>query len=457
MIDKKLEGIIDNLIHHFSIENLKDFILYKDKKFKFSLKKITNGYEDERFKEIYQIGDTELEDDTSFSVFIINHSGELTERTSKKKQFELAKKILKDFFYDAGFFIFYDKDKNFRFSLIHSIYKGTKREFSPYKRYTYYVEKGSPYRTFKEALYELKLESLEEIIKSFSVEKVTKEFFESYRYAIKEVIIKSLNKDIEESKKHSFAQQLLSRILFIYFLQRKKWLKWKNYEQDTGYIKNLWLKYKEYVEKNKDKKNTFYSSWLSSLFFGAFNKKSHLIDRDLPEEIQESFRIMPYLNGGLFSKTDLDELGFDVPDWVFEWLFEPDEKGIDKRKGFLEIFNFTIDESQPLDVEVAVDPEMLGKVYESLISEEERGEAGIFYTPRVEIDFMCRISLTEYLASETKINREKIIDFIFDPHNKISQFSKEELKEIKEKLDNVKIVDPAVGSASFLVGMMNIL
>ncbi|MEO0247516.1 MAG: DNA methyltransferase, partial [candidate division WOR-3 bacterium] len=114
-------------------------------------------------------------------------------------------------------------------------------------------------------------------------------------------------------------------------------------------------------------------------------------------------------------------------------------------------------ESMPLDVEVAVDPEMLGKVYESLINDEERGKIGIFYTPRTEIDLMCKLSLIEYLASQTTIPKEKIIEFVFNPSEKIKLLSKDELSKIKYFLEKVKIVDPSVGSASFLVGMMNIL
>lgn len=228
----------------------------------------------------------------------------------------------------------------------------------------------------------------------------------------------------------------------------------ENYQQDKSYIKNLWLKYKEWKAKTRTN-DRFYSVWLSSLFFGAFNKKSDFISKELPDEIQESFRIMPYLNGGLFYKTELDEIRFDVPDEVFEWLFESDNKDI--RKGFLEIYNFTIDESTLLDVEVAVDPEMIGRVYESLINEEERGEAGIFYTPRVEIDLMCRLSLVNYLKSKTNLPEEKLIDFIFNPQEGVNVFSENELRDIKNFLDDVKILDPAVGSASFLVGMMNVL
>ncbi len=151
--------------------------------------------------------------------------------------------------------------------------------------------------------------------------------------------------------------KLLSRILFIYFLQKKGWLKWKNYVQDRNYIRNLWIKYKSL----SNTQNYFYSYWLSSLFFGAFNKKSHFIYSNLPDDIKESFTIMPFLNGGLFAKNELDDLKFEIPDFVFEWLFNPDPNEKEKKKGFLEIFNFTIDEASPIDIEVAVDLKCLVK------------------------------------------------------------------------------------------------
>jgi len=457
-------SLTEELIHNFSIENLQEVLLAKNPDFELYQERLFSPFEDEFFTEIYEIGKVKLKDNTLLKAYAIKVAINLTERTSKKKQFDIAKKILNsETGLDAGIFTFFDEARNFRFSLVYKIYKSTergiKKEFSYYKRYTYYISPELPNKTFKLALRDADFSSLDTLIEAFSVEKVTEEFFEAYKYALKEVIIKSLsNYDTSYDKKHSFAQQLLSRILFIYFLQRKGWFKWKDYVQDKNYLKNLWFKYKNWRE-NKGLKDVFYSQWLSSLFFGAFNgplgRKLYL-HRDLPEEIKESFSLMPFLNGGLFSRTELDELGFDVPDHVFEWLFEPDDK--DKKKGFLEIFNFTIDESTPIDVEVAVDPEMLGKVYESLIAEEERGSSGIFYTPRVEIDFMCRLSLVHYLE-ETGIDKEKLIDFVFEPHNEelIKNLTLDELRKIKTSLDKVKIVDPAVGSASFLVGMLNIL
>jgi len=336
-----------------------------------------------------------------------------------------------------------------------------KKEPSPAKRFSYLLGKGEPSYTAKSRFIPLladeeKFVSLQDLTDAFSVEKVTEEFFEAYRFALYEKVMKEIKAPIRltDQQKFAFSQKLLSRIMFIYFLQRKGWLKWKDYVQDKRYIKNLWEKYKKYGQ-NKD---TFYSVWLSSLFFGAFNKKSEYINSNLPDEIKESFNNMPFLNGGLFYKDKEDELGIIVPDKVFEWLFEPDFSENDKKKGFLEIFNFTISEDLPIDKEVAVDPEMLGKVYESLVTEEERGSSGIFYTPRTEIDYMCRLSLIEYLHDRTRIDKEKIIDLVFNPHEiRNTGISKEEAEHIEKELSKVSIVDPAVGSGSFLVGMMNIL
>ncbi len=326
-----------------------------------------------------------------------------------------------------------------------------------------FIDPQNIYHTDIEVLNSISISSEEqkpEIIwqkhsEAFNVERVTKEFFEAYKSALEfikeDILIPQKMGSYQET--HSFAQQLLSRIMFLYYVQKKGWLKWKDYVQDKRYIRNLWLKYKQ----SNPKKDTFYSLWLSSLFFYAFNKKHQYLTQNIPDEIKESFNLMPFLNGGLFTENELDDIGFKVPDELFQLLFELDP--LDKKKGFLERYNFTIREDTPLEVEVAVDPEMLGKVYESLISEEERGKGGIFYTPRIEIDYMCRLSLVEYLSEETKIPKKDLIPLVFEPQRiQDEQYLKmEDLRRIKEATDKVKVVDPAVGSASFLVGMMNVL
>jgi hypothetical protein len=164
---------------------------------------------------------------------------------------------------------------------------------------------------------------------------------------------------------------------------------------------------------------------------------------------------MPYLNGGLFVKDkELDEMGYKLDDALIYKLVDVDG-------GLLESYNFTIREDAPFDVDVAVDPEMLGKVYESLIHEEEREqrrEAGIFYTPRIEVDFMCRQSILEYLVETTGISHDKLISFIYSTEeDKTDLLSEEEAQKIGNAFYNAKIVDPACGSGTFLVGMLHVL
>jgi len=337
-----------------------------------------------------------------------------------------------------------------------------------FKLKTLLVDREHVYHTDREVIESIRITPLEQhpdIIyekqkKAFDVERVTKSFFEAYKFALGNIkeTLSSQEKKATPQEVHSFAQQLLSRIMFLFFVQKKGWLKWKDYVQDKRYIRNLWGKYKGH----KAQGSNFYSQWLAKLFFNAFQGPGRHADihKDprLPDEIKESFVIMPFLNGGLFIRNKLDDIGFELPDEVFQLLFDFDPS--DSKRGFLERFNFTIREDTPLEVEVAVDPEMLGKVYESLIiSEEERGKGGIFYTPRTEIDLMCRLSLLEYLTEETGLPKSELISLIFDPQTILddSRYKTDDLRKVMAALHKARIVDPAVGSASFLVGMMNVL
>jgi len=149
--------------------------------------------------------------------------------------------------------------------------------------------------------------------------------------------------------------------------------------------------------------------------------------------------------------NDLDKEGYRLDDALIY-------KMVDIDGGLLERYNFTIREDTPFDVDVAVDPEMLGKVYESLIQEEERGEVGIFYTPRIEVDFMCRQSLLEYVIEQTGIAHNKLISFIYAPEgDRADLISEEEAQKIGNALYNIQIVDPACGSGAFLVSMLHVL
>lgn len=194
------------------------------------------------------------------------------------------------------------------------------------------------------------------------------------------------------------------------------------------------------------------------LFFEAFNNhfsKCQYLSADLNDTLYQA----PYLNGGLFRPNALDTNYSDVQlsDEQFKALFE-----------MLERYNFTIREDSPLDQEVAVDPEMIGKVYESLVNvsteADERGDIGIFYTPRTEIDLMCRLALVDHLARKLgEQHRSILYEFVFAIEPEAKQHVDEYLVPqnlwgaLGQALRAVTAIDPACGSGSFLVGMLLVL
>jgi type I restriction-modification system DNA methylase subunit len=279
---------------------------------------------------------------------------------------------------------------------------------------------------------------------AFNVEAVTKQFYEDYKTVLSLMQKELLSQGIGDKKTaKGFTQQFLNRLMFLYFIQKKGWL--------DGDMRFIWSLVKSYTSRGRTP-NGIYKDLFEPLFFYSFNNKEIPDSYDnLPAELREIFEKMPYLNGGLFLKNELDEMGYRLDDALIYKL-------VDNEGGLLESYNFTISEDTPFDVDVAVDPEMLGKVYESLILEEERGGGGIFYTPRIEVDFMCRQSLQGYLTENTGIAQDKLISFIYvTEEDRADLLSVEEAQQIGNALYNAKIVDPACGSGAFLVGMLHVL
>jgi len=285
---------------------------------------------------------------------------------------------------------------------------------------------------------------------AFSVKKVTDEFFEDYQKAFFELRDTFGKKQkIPIKSAHELAQQLLNRLMFLYFISKKRWL-----NDDPKFIRWYWERYKKERRDGRAEEDTFYENWLRILFLEAFNNRYSHPHRYHPIDVREVLADAPYLNGGLFSRNDLDDLPFEISDTLFEDVFH-----------FFEKYNFTIKEDLPLDVEVAVDPQMIGYVYESLsnVAEEiyERQDLGIFYTPVVEVDFMCRRSLVEYLSNHlTELPREYVYKLLFDDDKKEVEgfLTKENLwYRLEEVIDNLTVVDPACGSGAFLVGMLHVL
>lgn len=284
---------------------------------------------------------------------------------------------------------------------------------------------------------------------AFDVEAVTKQFYKEYE-AVFRILADDLRKQSgDKTWAHDYSLQFLNRCMFLYFIQRKGWLG-NNYD----FLASFWKSY----QHSSQRQNSFVEDWIKVLFFEAFNDKFHGGHGYFPPEIAQALSLAPYLNGGLFTENKIDkEYKAAIADSLFGQIFK-----------FLEGYNFTISEDSPLDKEVAVDPEMIGKVYETLVNVSEevdkRGEAGIFYTPRTEIDLMCRLALVDYLANHAGEDKKDLLyQFVFalEPEEKEDAdkvIDGAALWTILDKLlKNIAVLDKACGSGSFLVDMLNIL
>ena len=272
----------------------------------------------------------------------------------------------------------------------------------------------------------------EAIAEAFNVEPVTKEFFQTYRWLFEEAKEQITGfTPAEEEQKHLFTQTLFNRLMFVYFLSRKGWLK---FDGNTDYLKALWTNYDP-----KASTGNFYLTRLRTLFFNGLNNPDA---GNLPEYEKALIGEVPFLNGGLFEETDLDKhKNIEIPDETIGHILAD----------LFDRFNFTVMESTPYDVEVAVDPEMLGKVFEELVT--GRHDSGAYYTPRPVVSFMCREALKGYLeGKETGLDADAITRFV-DEHD-TSGISLIGAPRVSEALSDVTVVDPACGSGAYLLGIM---
>lgn len=367
---------------------------------------------------------------------------------------------------DGALIVFVQGEK-WRFSFVSEIRtEEGKKETEP-KRYTYLFGKGESCRTAAERFDKLKGKPiyLADLFDAFSVDKLNKDFFKSYKEFFEKFsahlasnsdyrkIILDSKKELEkgwqddEAKPiRDFSKKLLGRIVFLQFLQKKGWMgvpssneKWTG--GDAKFLQNLFL--------NHADKEHFHSKALKTLFFETLNKKrsNHLAPSALGANIK-----IPYLNGGLFDKDISYNHNIDFPADLFKNLLE-----------FFESYNFTIDENDPYDSEVGIDPEMLGHIFENLL--EENREKGAFYTPKEIVHYMCQESLIQYLRTHlpectedespaTKALENFIRNGIVGERNDKKNFVVQQAKRIEKLLDKVKICDPAIGSGAFPMGML---
>lgn len=367
----------------------------------------------------------------------------------------IPEKILREV--DFPFIIFTPDFKTYTFTLVEKVREGP-GEFKR-KLTKLVVDSSQPYHTDKEILGSLALSSETknpiEVYKlfqsAFNVERVTKKFFTEYRE-----VFEKLSKEITGQNKHlkftlfsregsveNFTKILLGRLMFLYFIQKRGWL---NCFDGWGSGDKKFL-YNKFQEAKKDKKN-YFKDYLEPLFFDTLNNPR----RDKPDQATQFGGRIPFLNGGLF------EPEYDYQDVRNHILLE--NSTFDDVFSVFEKYNFTVKEDEPLEKEVAIDPEMLGKVFENLLEENLRKGKGTYYTPREIVHYMCHESLINYLASEVGIEQEEIRDFLdreqsLEKKETLSPLIKGKAKEIDEKLADIKVLDPACGSGAFLVGMLH--
>ena len=273
--------------------------------------------------------------------------------------------------------------------------------------------------------------------RAFDVEPVTREFFGEYKRifeSAEQSVNGFSNTDGGKENRRSFVQTLFNRLMFVYFLSRKGWL---TFNGDADYLNALWHDY----QANSDQAN-FYDERLRHLFFFGLNNPQSK-DLNFKDSFMESvFGTVPFLNGGLFEPNDLDnQEHITVPDAAIEQVLS----------GLFDRFNFTVMESTPFDIEVAVDPEMLGKVFEELVT--GRHDSGAYYTPRPVVSFMCREALKGYLVGqETGLSPEVIARFVDGQDTK--GIGVAQARRVANALAQVTVMDPACGSGAYLLGMM---
>ncbi|MCL6525151.1 MAG: Eco57I restriction-modification methylase domain-containing protein [Thermoflavifilum sp.] len=513
---KRLELLIQNPIE----ENIINFFQEKNTNFTNKREPIENCLPN--FTNGKLLSDWQMDDVSRFVVCSFQVKQNLTERSGKKDQYQQGKEILKNYLADAGIFIFYDPEKNFRFSLIYTDYLGKKRDWSSFKRFTYYVSKYQTNKTFLQQVGEADFSTLDKIKEAFSVVPVTKQFYNEiqtwYFWAMDKIKFPEDYKYSSDPAKDKEIRnatnliRLITRIIFIWFLKEKKLVPSNLFSPD--YLKDIIQDF----NKNQSSRN-YYNAILQNLFFATLNQKMNerkfAKDEGYPankeeygvknlfrykekfliqdeEDILDIFKDIPFLNGGLFDCLDkTDETGKVVyidgfsrnpqkqaiiPDYLF---FSKSEERIDLSnlglgtkpvRGLFEIlnqYNFTVDENTPVDEEVALDPELLGKVFENLLaaynpetSTTARKATGSYYTPREIVEYMVNESLVAYFKTALQNNTSEFENNIRELLNYNAESNPFEndpttKQQLIQFIAHIKILDPACGSGAFPMGILH--
>ena len=426
----------------------------------------------EKVKSFRQLGNVRLNDGKTLAIFDVQLDDDTNISRNRVELRNLTAKYIDQTTTHGVLAVFSSDSSDYRFT-----FTAKETEFDENmelvtkqtepKRYTYVLGPNESCKTPADRFYKLHEQkdtvALENVVEAFSVEKLNKEFFNKYKELYedfvqfitgkrfkkvggkwKEVEIHEpsayLESVFENDNKQArdFVKKLLGRMVFLQFLQKKGWMgcspdnsEWEN--GDHTFCKSL------FESANQEQ---FHSNYLAHLFdtLNTPNRENDIFDLTNSS--------VPYLNGGLFEADNDAIRQMDFPSILFENLLN-----------FFGEYNFTIDENDPNDHEVGIDPEMLGHIFENLL--EDNKDKGAFYTPKPIVQYMCQESLIQYLKTHLGSETNDIENFIrtFDKgdENAPNNYFQQNAKKIEELLDNVKICDPAIGSGAFPMGLLQMI
>lgn len=413
-------------------------------------------FDSDIFSSVKMLGKSESCELTVFEVYL-----KAKPRDNRIKITQEMFRILKGLHINNAIVAFVNSDKkNYRISLLTSKYEFENgkiaKKFSSPHRYSYSLGLGTKTRTAYKFLIESgRVNSLSELKNRFSLEVVNKQFYSEIATAFTSLVggkrggksyerILNLYSVVDDNKYAEFGVRLIGRIMFCRFLKEKR------SKNGIPLVPDDMLS----IEKVDNSKN-YYHEVLEPLFFELLNRKQ----KDRHEEFwTDYFYKIPYLNGGLF-KPDVNDLykyngfcGCTIPNDWFKSFYK-----------VLDEYNFTVDENTAYDVDLSIDPEMLGRIFENLLAEinPETGEnakksTGSFYTPRDIVDYMVDSSVYKYLRSKTQIDepRLKALTSYSKEDDDIAVFSGDEKSDIVNVLHDIKTCDIACGSGAFSIGML---
>jgi type I restriction-modification system DNA methylase subunit len=415
---------------------------------------------------------TILVDFNPINIFDITVSSHVLMNRNRVGIQQLIRRIMPT--YSSAFMIFHYEDADnwdWRFTFCS---KARNDELTDKKRFTFMLGPKQSCRTVADNFQKLMDKEgeieLQDIEEAFDVEALSDEFFGKYKEFYEQLVqyvtgkrfVKSggkwKEKKIHEPHEQMYAafgrndkyvrdyvKKMMGRIVFLHFLQKKGWMgvpKDKNWgEGDVEFMLHLF----EYSSEKQ--KENFLDEVLEPLFADGLDTDRTAEDDlfDTHVALPEGSKVkVPYLNGGLFERDALDEIATKFPSEYFENLLE-----------FLHQYNFTIDENDPDDAQVGVDPEMLGRIFENLL--EDNKDKGAYYTPKEIVRYMCRQSLVAYLVTDIddEAKKQQVADFVRNYDAELLGGSVSDFAQfIDERLKDVKICDPAIGSGAFPMGLL---